>query len=155
MLLTKEEGERESEREQQRGRGKERQKFYWIWQADEDVAWQHMQVGLTDFGGMRSRSSSSGISSSLYPSFSSWMFRSWFICCEGKRTLLNAITYFLILLNLFRRRSSTWNVTINEKTWHSSTFFGGFAVCFGSVLPWCVLGCPVRLMINPRNVHAS
>ncbi len=36
---------------------------YWIWQAVEEVAWQHMQVGLTDFGRMRSRSSSSGISS--------------------------------------------------------------------------------------------
>ena len=36
---------------------------YWMWQAVEDVAWQHMQVGFTDLGGMRSRSSSSGISS--------------------------------------------------------------------------------------------
>lgn len=36
---------------------------YWIWQAVEEVAWQHMQVGFTDLGGMRSRSSSSGISS--------------------------------------------------------------------------------------------
>ena len=39
-----------------------------------------MQVGLTDLGGIRSRSSSSGISSRRYPSFSSWMFRSWLIC---------------------------------------------------------------------------
>lgn len=36
---------------------------YCIWQVVEEVAWQHMQVGLTDLGGMRSRSSSSGISS--------------------------------------------------------------------------------------------
>lgn len=37
---------------------------YWIWQAVEGAAWQHMQVGFTALGGIRSRSSSSGISSS-------------------------------------------------------------------------------------------
>ena len=57
-------------------------KGYCIWQAVEEVAWQHMQVGLTDFGGIKSRSSSSGISSSRQPSFSSWMLRSWLICCR-------------------------------------------------------------------------
>lgn len=36
---------------------------YCIWQVEEEVAWQHMQVGLTDLGGIKSKSSSSGISS--------------------------------------------------------------------------------------------
>lgn len=59
---------------------------YWMWQVVEGVAWQQMQVGLTDLGGIRSRSSSSGISSKRYPSFSSWMLRSWLICCKRRKS---------------------------------------------------------------------
>lgn len=72
------------------GRKGKKKWCYWIWQAVDGAAWQHMQVGLTALGGIRSRSSSSGISSSRYPSFSSWMFRSWLICCRSQRKRISA-----------------------------------------------------------------
>lgn len=61
---------------------------YWITQERFSPKQQGQEEEVEGFGGMRSRSSSSGTSSRWYPSFSSCWLRSWVTCCRGQRGAL-------------------------------------------------------------------
>lgn len=93
-----------------------------MWQAVEEVAWQHMQVGLTDLGGIRSRSSSSGISSNRYPSFSSWMFKSWLICYRQRDKQSNTWD-FLLLTGQKRKEVPYSGIYIPHTIWEIYMIF--------------------------------
>lgn len=57
---------------------------YWITQERFSPKQEGQEEEAAGFGGMRSRSSSSGTSSRWYPSCSSCWLRSWVTCCGGQ-----------------------------------------------------------------------
>lgn len=61
---------------------------YWITQERFSPKQQGQEEEAVGFGGMRSRSSSSGTSSRWYPSCSSCRLRSWVTCCGGQSRAL-------------------------------------------------------------------